>query len=134
MANTSDSGAVVVCKVPCFLQNKMHCVPIETLGNDVKAGFEAGEIATAKNLIFEAASNSKELCHVRKITRKNTGLKQKAEADIDDILVLLMEADKILIRGKKMGWTEEMKKLKRAASKDYYLWKASGKPRQGDMY
>ena len=37
-------------------------------------------------------------------------------------------------RGKKMGWNKEMKNLKRAASKDYYLWKAAGKPRQGDMY
>ena len=33
-----------------------------------------------------------------------------------------------------MGWNEEMKKLKRAASKDYYLGKTTGKPRQGDMH
>ena len=36
-------------------------------------------------------------------------------------------------RGKKMGWNEKME-LKRGASKDYYLWKAAGKPRQSDMY
>ena len=60
MANTDDSGVVVVCGVLCFLQNKMHCVPIETLGNVAKTGFEAGEIETAKALIFEAASKEKE--------------------------------------------------------------------------
>ena len=51
MANTGDSGVVVVCGVLCFLQNKMH---FETLRNVAKTGFEAGEIETAKALIFEA--------------------------------------------------------------------------------
>ena len=55
----ADSGVVVVCGVLCFLQNKMHCVSIETLGNVAKTGFEAGEIETAKALIFEAASKEK---------------------------------------------------------------------------
>ena len=37
------------------------------------------------------------MSHVRKITRKNTGLKMKAEADGDDILLLLMEADRVKV-------------------------------------
>ena len=72
MACTNDSSAVVVCGVLCFLQNKMHCALVDTLGNVVKKGFEAGEIETTKSLIFEAALKEKGLSHMRKITRKNT--------------------------------------------------------------
>ena len=55
-------------------------------------------IDTAKKLIFDAASKWKELSHVRKISRKNTGSKLKAEADVEDILHLLMEADRAQVK------------------------------------
>ena len=93
MACTNGSGAVVVCGVLCFIQNKMQCVPLDTLGNVVKKGFGPDMIETAKKLIFDAVSKWKEHSHVRKISRKNTGSKLKAEADVEDILHLLMEAD-----------------------------------------
>ena len=37
-------------------------------------------------------------------------------------------------RGKKMGWDEELKRLKQVARNDYCMWRATGKPRQGDLY
>ena len=95
MACPNDSGAVLVSGALCFLQNKIHCVPLDTLGKVVKRGFEVEEIETAKSLIFEAASTVTELSHVRKKTRKNTGTKQKTDADVDDIIQLLVEADRV---------------------------------------
>ena len=92
MACPNNSSDVVVCSILCFLQNKMHCAPLNTLGDVMKKGFDAGETKRAKLLIFDAASKEKELSHVRKITRKNTGTKKKTEAD-ENIIRLLMEAD-----------------------------------------
>ena len=76
----------------------MQCVPLDTLGNVVKKGFGPDVIDTAKKLIFDAASKWKELSHVRKISRKNTGSKLKAETDVEDILHLLMEADRAQVK------------------------------------
>lgn len=98
MAGTSDSGAVVVCEVLCFMQNKVCYVPFDTLGSIVKKGFKAEEVERAKSLIFEAASKHTELSHLRKKTRKCTGLKPKNDADVDDILQLLVESESALAK------------------------------------
>ena len=95
MASLNDSGEVVVCCALCFVQNKLSYVPLDTLSSVVRRGFEAEEVDKAKTLLFEAAAHVTELSHIRKKIRKNTGSRQKFEADVEDILHLLVEADRV---------------------------------------
>ena len=42
--NTNCITLQLLARVLCFLQNKIHCVPLEKLGDVVKKRFDAGEI------------------------------------------------------------------------------------------
>ena len=97
MASSIDSGTSVVCGVLCFIQNKMSYVPMDTLGEIVKRGFGEQEVEKVKALVFEAASGLAQLSHIRKKVRKNTGNKKKLDGDVEDILQLLFEADRLKV-------------------------------------
>ena len=86
---TNDYGAVVICGVLCFVQNK---IPLDTLGRrDLTLKKSKGR----SHLFSRRRRNTQSLVMcMRKKARKNTGTKQKSEADVDDILQLLVEADR----------------------------------------
>ena len=76
MAQSSNSVPVVICGVRAFSEE---------------------EISHAKTLIFEASSDVPSLKEIRKKNRKNTGHKKKTEGDVEDILHLCYEADRVQV-------------------------------------
>lgn len=51
-----DSGAVIVCGLLCFAQNKMNYVPMDTLADVLRRGFREEEVEKAKDTLFGAAA------------------------------------------------------------------------------
>ena len=74
----------------------MSYLPADKLGEVATRGFGDNEDEQEKDLLFEAASNFSELKAIRKKVRKNTGDKRKVEADVEDILQLCYEDDRML--------------------------------------
>ena len=63
----------------------------------MKRGFGEQEVEKVKALVFEAASGLAQLSHIRKKVRKNTGNKKKLDGDVEVILQLLFEADRLKV-------------------------------------
>ena len=79
----------------CFLQNKVHYVPVDTLVEVVVGGFDAGQIEKAKEQLFEAVTTCSQLNHVRNKKHKSSGGKSKEIRVVSDMVALLQEADRL---------------------------------------
>lgn len=61
-------------------------------------GFHEQDINRAKELLFEVSSSVAALKDIRKKSRKNTFYKTKAEGDVEDVLHLCYEADRLRLQ------------------------------------
>ena len=81
----------------------MRYVSCDTLRDVVVRGFSEQDINSAKELLFEVSSGIAALKDIRKKNRTNTSYKKKAEGDVEDVLHLCYEADRLQADVPKFG-------------------------------